>query len=748
MKKLILLICFIIIALQNKAQDLYDINNIQTIKIFFAYANWDFRLDSAKNGLEGYNIADSVIINTNTYYQVGIKYKGNSTYGSTQNKNPLHIKLDYIINNVNHQNYTDLKLSNVKYDHSFIREVLSYDILSNYMSCPKSNFANVYINNSLYGLYVSSQSVDERFNGDHYFSDIGTFFKCNPIGGAGGANTNYADLKFKNGNDSVPYYPCYELKSDYGWRNLVKLVDTLNNYTTATSLSQIERNIDIDRVLWMHAFNNVLVNFDSYSGSFKQNYYLYRDATNRFLPTVWDLNMSIAGFSGSATSSILLNSTSTNYPLISKILANTTYQKMYLAKVRTMANEQFSSGVAATKAQNLKTQIDNSVNADPYKFFTYANFQSSLTNAASFVPGGLRIGITKFMTDRMAYYNANVEFVKVSPTITNLSYSPSVVNYNSSVSITASISGSPTQVLLGFRHDKKNKFLKTPMYDDGLHNDNNAGDGVYGIDVIAQGSNIQYYLYAENTNAGIFSPARAEFEFHNINVQSIIPTGGDVKLNEFMTVKLDKYRDEYGDKEDWIELYNNSNSLIDLSNLYLSDSVSILNKWKIKNGTTILPNSYKIIWADDEIWQNDLHTNFKLSSIGGTILLSDSNNNILDSVNYGPQMTNMSLSRIPNGTGTWQFTDITYNTFNNLFVSIPQRKLISGVQLFPNPSSDYIIVKNKQSAIEQEIKIYNIQGQLVYEELFYNETLITIHDFKSGNYIAKLNNETIKFIKQ
>ena len=64
------------------------------------------------------------------------------------------------------------------------------------------------------------------------------------------------------------------------------------------NFTQIETVLDVDRALWMLAFNNVLVNLDSYSGAFRQNYYLYKDQNDRFDPIVWDLNMSFAGFPG------------------------------------------------------------------------------------------------------------------------------------------------------------------------------------------------------------------------------------------------------------------------------------------------------------------------------------------------------------------------------------------------------------------------------------------------------------------
>ncbi len=84
----------------------------------------------------------------------------------------------------------------------------------------------------------------------------------------------------------------YELKSDYGWKQLIHLMDTLKNQTGA-----IEAILDVDRVLWMLAFNDVLVNLDLYTGAFAQNYYLYYDENGRWIPIVWDLNMSFGAFS-------------------------------------------------------------------------------------------------------------------------------------------------------------------------------------------------------------------------------------------------------------------------------------------------------------------------------------------------------------------------------------------------------------------------------------------------------------------
>ena len=83
------------------------------------------------------------------------------------------------------------------------------------------------------------------------------------------------------------------------WENQrYNLIDTLNNYSDS-----VNKVLNVDRTLWMHALNYTLINFDSYIG-YAQNYYLYKDKTGQFNPLLWDLNMSFGSFSLTDASSI------------------------------------------------------------------------------------------------------------------------------------------------------------------------------------------------------------------------------------------------------------------------------------------------------------------------------------------------------------------------------------------------------------------------------------------------------------
>ena len=78
--------------------------------------------------------------------------------------------------------------------------------------------------------------------------------------------------------------------------------------------------------------------------------------------------------------------------------------------------------------------------------------------------------------------------------------------------------------------------------------------------------------------------------------------------------------DNSGKYEDWIEIYNPKNYPISLDGLYLSDTVSDPLKFSLPN-YVLLPNSYCIIWADNDSHQGIDHANFQLSNLGEILIL-------------------------------------------------------------------------------------------------------------------------------
>lgn len=534
MKQVSILIAILFQVSYSFGQALYDANTIQTIKIKFSQANWDYRMDTAKAGAEGYLMADSVYINGVGYDSVGVKYKGNSTYNANQTKNPFHIELD-TYKPQDYQGYNDIKLANVAYDPSFVREATAYKILENYMACPKANYANVYINGNLIGLYTNTEAIGKSFAKEHFGSKNNAFFNCSPPGGAGPQSTNLPNFAYL-GTNSASYISAYDMKSDTGWASLINLTSILST-TTSSNTANLEAVLDVDRALWMLAFDNLMVNLDSYIGQFKQNHYLYKSDNGQFMPIIWDLNMSfgVFGSTGSGgnlstatkkTMSPTLHSTESAWPLVQKLLAVPTYKKKYIAHYKTILTEMIANGQYIKDADSFKNLILASVNADANKFSyqSAANMSANIGATAITVTGGgnnTAPGLTDLMSARNTYLNGLAEFSATEPIIAGVNVTTASPIIGGTVNVTASITNAiASSVYLGVRKSKFDYFTKSTLYDDGLHNDGLANDNVFGGSFTINDSTTQYYIYAENANAGKFAPARAEYEYYKYSIKA------------------------------------------------------------------------------------------------------------------------------------------------------------------------------------------------------------------------------------
>ena len=744
----------VLMGTSSAAQGFYDLNTIQKIEITFSQSNWDQLLDAEYAGAGGYIMAQSVRINGLLFDSVGVKYKGNSTYSPNQVKNPFHIELDTYKDH-NYEGYTDIKLSNAAKDPSFLREVLSYQILRQYMDAPLSNYANVYVNGTLIGLYSNSESVSKKFVNSRFYSKNNTFIKCNPPDGAGPGTSALPNLVYL-GQDSSSYYNAYELKSDAGWQELIDLCDTLANHTT-----EIEKILDVDRALWMLAFDNMLVNLDSYIGGFAQNYYLYRDDSRRFLPVVWDLNESFGRFSSTGSGNLnntaakqqmspLLNATNANFPLLQKLLAVPMYKRMYLAHCKTMLLENFDNDTYYNTGLALQATIDAAVQADVNKFFTYNNFISNLTadiTGGGGPGGGSTPGITNLMDGRTDYLLGLTDFTQTQPGISSIALSNPNPIINQTITISAVITNA-NKAYLGYRSALGAPFTRLEMFDDGAHNDGAANDGTYGLPLLIDHSFVQYYLYAENNSAGMFSPQRAEHEYYTLTASTSNPMVGDLVINEFMASNASSVADQNGEYDDWIELYNNSASSINLDGYFLSDDAADLKQWAFPSGTVIGAHGYLVVWADNDENQAGLHANFKLSAAAETIFLVDASGAIADEVSYVAQTTDISYGRFPNGTGNFQTMGPTFNAENSGTTNTSTAETSTiGLTAVPNPASESFYLKiNALEEREWIVWIYNLQGMVVSQNSISGNTRIDTSNWAAGMYIIQVENSFLKLM--
>jgi hypothetical protein len=446
------------------------------------------------------------------------------------------------------------------------------------------------------------------------------------------------------------------------------------------------------------------------------------------------------------------NSNSNNHPLIKKILADPMYNRMYMAHVRTMVQEMFASNWYITQANTLRNTIDSYVQADPFKFYTYTQYQNSLTTAVTGGggPGGGNSipGIQTLMNGRVSYFSTNQNYTLLAPTINSYAASNQTPAFNETFFITSAVTNE-TAVYLGYRTSHELRFTRIPMFDDGNHGDGAPGDHTYGASVTANGPLFEYYIYADNANAGLFSPQRAEHEFHALDLNIPAPSVGQVQINEAMSDNELTHDDPYGESNDWVELHNTTPNAIDLSGMFLSDDLLFPQKWMIPTNTVMLPNAYLVIWTDNDTLQTTgLHANFKLGASGDFLSLSNGAT-VYDQVSIPGLLTDQSYSRCPESGVVFDTAVPTFNAMNNCSAGLEPIEWTT--LIYPNPTTDVLNLDFPKSA---KFDILDINGRLVYAgEEVHGTTLLNTANWNNGLYLAIIHyaggeTQAIKFIKQ
>lgn len=168
---------------------------------------------------------------------------------------------------------------------------------------------------------------------------------------------------------------------------------------------------------------------------------------------------------------------------------------------------------------------------------------------------------------------------------------------------------------------------------------------------------------------GCIGPNCADFDgFSGINLydfgllaENWHKTGIPVVINEFMASNSNYFLDpcEPNESPDWIELYNNTTSTIDLSGKYLTDQFDIPTRWQIPSGVTIDPCEHLIFFADGDDDGGDMHTNFKLSAGGEDVGLFDSDGiTLISGLSFDEQTADVSYGRYPDATISWRFMGV------------------------------------------------------------------------------------------
>ncbi len=514
---------YVRIPVVAQTPDLYAPQHIVEIRIEFDRPDWDHFLDSLK--LEKQRLPARVSIDGKWYENVGVRYKGNSSYNSVRKagkkKLPFNLKADFLIKDQQFApGVTTLKLSNSFRDPTFLREILSYEIARKYMPAPRCNFAKVWVNGEYLGLYHNTQSIDKHFLQEHFGTHRGTFVKCDPEWwkerpSACPSGDEKASLMYL-GERAECYEGLYELKSKSGWDDLIELTRVLHR-----APQRIESVLHVDAALWMLAFNTVLVNLDSYTGRLAHNYYLFQTPDTLMTPLVWDMNLSFGGFRFDGlrhrpltneelqhlSPFLHYKTRNPNRPLVVKLLARPLFRKVYLGHIWTILHDNFANGWYQTRAQAIQELIRDEVRRDSHKLYSFEAFER---NWDTTVQAGYSavIGIRELMEARSAYLLAHPLFKIPPPELSEAA----VVRLNDSTFVANAHCTQAQAMWLVWRRDASHPWRYVRMYDDGHHADQAANDYLWGT-TLKGVSGLHYYFIAEGPRMAQTWPKGASFAY-------------------------------------------------------------------------------------------------------------------------------------------------------------------------------------------------------------------------------------------
>ncbi|MEN1986890.1 CotH kinase family protein [Paenibacillus hubeiensis] len=168
-----------------------DKTKIMSISIDADEDAWQQMLDNATN--EEYISAD-ITINGTTIKNVGIRPKGNSSLrqvasDDTTDRYSFKIKFDEFVEDQTWEGLDKLVVNNMISDSSYMKEYLSYDIMSYIgVDAPLFSFANISVNGNTWGLYLAVEDIDGSYKA-RAKNDEGEIYKPdnddNDMGGGG-----------------------------------------------------------------------------------------------------------------------------------------------------------------------------------------------------------------------------------------------------------------------------------------------------------------------------------------------------------------------------------------------------------------------------------------------------------------------------------------------------------------------------------------------------------------------------------
>ncbi len=370
---------------RNAPYELFLKDEVVTVKLNLSEENWQAIFENPE--AEEYQ-SGSIEFNGILLDNVAIRTKGLTSLGSVAalpEDNPSSHRFSFKVDINAYEDQTFLGMKKLVFnnnwaDPSMMRDVIAYELMEEAgVAAPRIAYVDLWVAGEHLGVYNIVEAIDGEFI-EEYFpdddSDTGDLYKAE------------FNVSLKWIDDSISSYGGLELKTNketLGTEQegvaLVSFLDALNNSNVPESY------LDVDSILKYFAANTLVANMDSYGGATGHNFYLYEQRSNyhKFSMLPWDFNLAMGSMSSDcdATKFFIDEPTSgsrSSRPLYEKLLSDSDYLAQYHNILQNLIDNSFSIESMNTKIDRIEKLIDTYVRADPTKFFSYQEWQTSLVS--------------------------------------------------------------------------------------------------------------------------------------------------------------------------------------------------------------------------------------------------------------------------------------------------------------------------------------------------------------------------------
>lgn len=221
-----------------------------------------------------------------------------------------------------------------------------------------------------------------------------------------------------------------------------------------------------------------------------------------------------------------------------------------------------------------------------------------------------------------------------------------------------------------------------------------------------------------------------------------------VKINEIVAANS-LVKDEWGEKDDFIELYNAGNDAVNISGWFISDKKENPRLWQLPTNPQLVlaPNDFMILWADEQTQQGATHLNFKLSTSGEYLSLAAENKFgelvIMDAVQFPALESDQAYARVPDGLGEWRLLAPTFRSSNVL--ATVETHSNNAINVYPVQFNDLLVVEN---ANELPVQLFDLTGKLLHSFLCDSHHYQFKVDYlPQGIYVLKVGQHSFRLVK-